>query len=258
MGVPHPGAFLEVMNRRSELLRVLGDGAMTKPKLESELDVSRSTVDRAIRELEDKQLVERTDAGYRRTLSGRLALRDYEGFTRRISGLCEGSDLLAGLPPSVEVDTVFLEDADVVEADKASPHRPIEELYGYVEAASEVRGFAPAIHPQQVETYRRQVLESGMGVEVIVSDDAVERLLSEYEGAFEAALATDRASFYRSTSEFPYSLTIATLEDRPVAGLMIYGRSGIRGCIINDAEPAVEWAERRFRAERKQASQLGA
>lgn len=244
------------MNRRSDLLSLVGEGAKTKRELEAELDVSRSTIDRGIRELADKDLVERTADGYRQTLTGRLGLSEYERFTRRVEGLCDGSTLLTELAPDAELDPAFLAGADVVESGHASPHRPIEELYTYVEDASMVRGFAPAVHPQQVETYEAEITERGMAAELVLTEAALERLLNDYADALETGLATDRVAVHRTAEQLSYSLTIATLEDRTVVGVMLYGDGGIHGVVLNDSPAAVEWAEERFEAVRDRATPL--
>lgn len=246
MAAPHPGDFLQVMNRRSELLRALGSDGTSKRALEEDLDVSRSTIDRGVRELEAKDLVERTGDGYRRTLTGSLALQNYDRFTRRTEGLCAGSALLTELPTDVEFDPAFLAGARVVETEPASPHRPLEELYSVVEEAVAVRGFAPAIHPQQVETYERQIVDGGMGVDIVLTEDAYDRLVADYPEALGRVVDQEHVSFHRTDVTFHYSLTVADLGDRTVAAVMIYGGNGMQGCLMNDSAPAVDWATDRY------------
>lgn len=246
MAGPHPGDFLSVMARRSDLLRQVGETALTKTELEDELDVSRSTIDRGIRDLETKELIERTPEGYRQTLCGRLALDEYDRFTGRIQGLCESTDILAGLARETDVSLAMLEDATVVKADRTSPHRPLQELYGLVKSASVVTGFAPAVHPQQVETYRRQITEHGMEADIVMTEEVVERLVVNYTDAFRAVVAADSVRMRQTNSERPYSLTITETDDGTVAALMFYVEGGARGCIHNDAPAAVEWARTQF------------
>lgn len=246
MAGPHPGDFLSVMDRRSDLLRLLGERALTKAELEDELDVSRSTIDRGIRDLELKELVRRTEEGYRQTLCGRLALEEYDTFTDRIEGLCDSSELLGDLDRETEISPVMLADATVVTADRTSPHRPLEVLYGIVDRAESVRGFAPAVHPRQVETYTAQITDHGMTADIVVTTDVVERLVANYAAEFEAVVASDTVRLRQTSGDLPYSLTVADTDDGPVSAIMVYADDGIRGCILNDSPAAVAWARDRF------------
>ena len=258
MAGPHPGGFLSVMDRRSDLLRLLGARALTKPELEDELDVSRSTIDRGLRDLEAKALVERTPDGYRQSLCGRLALSEYDRFTGRIEGLCESSELLEGLDRETDISPTMLEGAEVVSADRTEPHRPLEVLYGLVDRAESVQGFAPAVHPQQVETYRRRVTDHGMTADLVVTADVVERLVASYADDFEAVVDTAAVRFRQTDKQLPYSLTVAETDTSAVAAVMVYASEGIRGCIHNDAPEAVTWARKRFDDVAATATPIGA
>jgi predicted transcriptional regulator len=247
--------ILAGVHRRGKLLRRIGDGARSKSGLDDELGVSRSTIDRGVRELESAGLIERADDGYRQTLCGRLALGEYDGFVRRIEGLSDGVDLLAELPIDAELDLAMLAGATVIEAERSSPHKPVEALYGLVESASSVRGFAPAVHPQQVATYSDRI-EAGMDAELVLTTDVIERMVSTYAGEFQDVSETGRVSVLEAPDDLPYSLTIARTDDGPVAALMVYADGRVSGCVINDSEVAVEWARDRYERERERAVRL--
>lgn len=255
MDAPDLNDFLEVMQRRGYLLAELGDDELTKPELEERLDVSRSTIDRGIRELESLALIERTGEGFRQTLPGKLAFREYASFTRSIAGLSRGSSLLASLPSDTAFDVAMLRGGRIVEADRTNPHRPEEELYGLLESASVVRAFSPALHPQQVDTYCRKV-EDGTSLEVVLAENAVQRLLTKYEDDFRRLLAAD-VTVLQAAGTPPYGLTVARTDGGSVAAVSVYGDNGGRGCIVNDAPDAVAWAERRYDVERGRARELG-
>jgi predicted transcriptional regulator len=251
-----PSRLMTAVDRRGDLLRVLGEESLQKHELEEALDVSRSTIDRAIRELEELGLVRRRDDGYDRTLCGRIAMEEYTRFHRSISGLCEATELLESVDDDAPVDGALVAGARVVEATRASPHRPLEELYEVVDRAESVRGFAPAIHPQQVDMYRRRIVDEEMRGDLVVTEDAVQQLVSRYDDALEAGLDSDAAQFWRTDDDLSYSLTLATTPDGSHVGVLVYDDSGIAGAIINDTPAAVEWAERRFEEGRADASPL--
>lgn len=243
--------------RRSGVLRAVVDGPATKPDLDEALPVSRSTIDRSLRELEDAALVTRDDGGYRGTLAGRLALAEHDRYRQRLDGLDDAASLLSTVDPDADLDPAMFADARVVESTRASPQRPIEALYDHVERATRVKGFAPAVHPQQVETYHEQVVEEGMAIDIVVTAEALERLVTDYGGRFEEAMALDRVSFWEAAGQLPYSVTVAETPEGALAGLLVNAADGIRGCVMNDDPAAVAWAERRFERERAAATPVG-
>lgn len=247
--------FLEAVGRRAGLLASLDGRALRKPELEAELDVSRSTIDRGIRELEQRCLVERTDEGYRRTLTGTLALEEYDRLRERIDGLARGGDLLAALDRNADLDAAMVAGATIVERERTSPYRPVEELYDVVDAATEVRSFDLTVHPQQVDVYRRNV-EDGMTAELVLTREVVERLVAENVSAFEDTVQTDRVDLWQASEDLPYGLLVAETADGPVAVVVVYSDRGVLGCIRNDDPDAVAWARRRFAHERERATRL--
>lgn len=247
--------LLGVVDRRADLLRALGRTPTPKNELEDDLDVSRSTIDRGIRELEERALVERDNGGYRRTLSGRLALREYERFHERIRGLRESGNLLAAVDANADFDAAMLAGATVVEQARTTPHRPIEELYGIVKSATEVRAFAPVVHSQQIDTYRTKISD-GMEAELVLTGEVIERLLAEHAEAFEDTVDSERVGLWEAADDLPYSLALAETPDGPRAVVMVYDDRGVLGCIHNDDPAAVEWARERYERERRRATRI--
>ena len=79
--------IIGVLSHRIEFIDCLLDGPKTKPEFVEELDISRSTANRAVRELESVGFLEYQDTGYRLILCGRLAAQEYQAF--KDSGFAE-------------------------------------------------------------------------------------------------------------------------------------------------------------------------
>lgn len=256
MSAPEVERLLDLSTRRGDVLRALEGTPKQKRGLVEELDVSRSTVDRSVRELEDAAMIEQTSGGYRRTACGRLLLEEYEQFTDRIGAVSNCSSLLGSIPRTAALDAAMLTGADVVLSDRPTPQRPTEELHSLVEGADRVRSFSPAVVPQQVALYRRQIVSEGTTAEVVLTVDTVERMLAEHRDELQEALATGRLTVLETEESLPYGLTVAEFGDETRSGLVVYGESGIHGLVRNDAAAAVEWGERQFEARREGARPL--
>ncbi len=96
--------------------QLLGE-PLYKRDLVAAVDRSRSTVDRAVRELEDAGLVERVDGGYVATVAGRLAAEEYRAATASLAAVEGAIAALAPLPHDVSVSSALLTGAAITTAD---------------------------------------------------------------------------------------------------------------------------------------------
>jgi predicted transcriptional regulator len=252
-----PAPLTTLVQRRGDVLGAIEEEPLAKQDLDRRLDVSRSTIDRAVEELLEAGLVEAADGGYRQTLAGRLALAEHDRLRRGVEGVVDAADLLDTLEDDAGLGTELLAGARVLEATPNATDRPIEALYDVVERASFVRGFGVAIHSRQVDTYHRRFVEEGLGGEVVLTASAIEQLLGRYPEGFQDALATDRVAFWETDETFPYSLTLAETPDGPHVGVVVYDGEDVPGCLINDTRAAVEWARERFESVRERARPVG-
>ncbi len=239
------GEVLDLLARRAPVLRELAAGPVSKVELQSTLDVSRSTVDRALRALERAEFVERDRNGYRATLCGRVALEAHECFESRLSGVCAMADLLSTLPEDAPFAPAMVAGADVVRPGPADPHRPVEAICEVVEWADHTRGTVLGVSDQFVDVYRESVLD-GASLSLVFPPTALQRLLSRYSDGLEAVVSTGRVELRESTETPPFALKIHERDDERVVALAVYGHDGLRALIRNDAPEAVRWAESLF------------
>jgi predicted transcriptional regulator len=241
MSGPDPTEIMAVVARRGDVLRAMSADGTWKSDLDDQLDVSRSTIDRSVRELEAMGLVERTEAGYRQTLAGRIALTEYTRFRSRMEGMLSARDVLAVLPSDADVGATVLEGAEVVTADRHSPLRPVRSQVELLDSATQIRAVVSALLPQQVEAYREAVVERGVSAEVVLADPAMEQVVGEYAESFAAMLRTGRLSLRRVDDDPPYGVTLVERDAGPAVGMLVFSDEGIKGFVGNDTSAAVEW-----------------
>jgi predicted transcriptional regulator len=237
---------MAVVARRGDVLRALADGGERKCELDEKLDISRSTIDRAVRELEGLGLVARDDDGYYRTLSGSLALDEYSRFRSRMGGVLNARGVLSPLPSDADVDPAVVEDAEIVVADRHSPLRPARHQIELVERATHVRAVASAVLPQHVEAYYEGIVDRGMSADIVLSTPVMERVVADHDDKFYDSLQTGRVDFRQLDRDLPYSLMVASTPDGPAMGMLVYVQEGIKGFVGNDDPEAVAWARARL------------
>ncbi|WP_192498485.1 helix-turn-helix transcriptional regulator [Halorussus halophilus] len=232
-----------------------------KSELGRELDESRSTIDRALRELERAGFVERTRDGYRTTLVGKLALAEYDRYSERLLGLAELRTALADLPPDTPLDAALLEDASVSVPTQHSPQEPVSKLESILSDVTDARVFASAIIPRYVDIYGRR-LRAGMDATFLFATEVTEWLLERRSEEFRSLLQVPGVTVGEVSETLPFSLVLfehADSDGTPTesVGVMLYDDGAILGFVHNDTAPAVAWGESLFARLRAGAESLG-
>lgn len=245
--------LLELGNRRFDVLERLADGPASKPTLVDDLDVSRSTVNRALRELEEWHLVERTDEGHVPTLSGRLLADALDRYLGDLSTLAEANRLLAELPADTRVPVELLRGAAVHHPTPPSPNRALNLVREHVERADRTRCLVGALADKYAAEFFRNRIEAGMEFEAVFDDDLVSFLLAERRTAIRTYV--EGGDVY-TVEDIPYSLVI-TEGDDVACQFVVYDDDGaLAGLLVNDDPTAVEWAESTFERYREGATPL--
>lgn len=237
-------AALDALTKRSELLDLLRDGPRRKSDLAERAAVSRSTIDRALRQLELAGLIERCQGGFALTLGGRLMLEAYHEFHARLEDYCRAHPLVSALPADSRLESELLRDATIVRPEPQAPMKPVLHFRRLVDGADRLRGLSPAILPSYVDVFRTQVVEHGMTAELVLDSGVLERLTADYADEFGEVLATGDLTVYEAASELPFGLVIT---DDGTVGVVLYEQYSIQGLIVNDTDAALVWADRIYR-----------
>ena len=235
-------AAVEVLARRADLLRAVREQSRSKPALADELSVSRSTVDRAVRELEAEGVVERS-GGVSLTLQGRLALDSYETFAAHLQDLDAAETALECLPDDARVDRALFRDATVVEAAPVAPQRATEAYRSLVADATRVRGYASALLDGNVQTFRDRIVEHDADVEMVLDPAVLDALVGSHGSAVAASRDTGRLTMLEASGGLAYSLMLVETPETTHVAALFYDDSGHTGLVHNEAPEAVTWAE---------------
>ncbi|MFB6133479.1 MAG: helix-turn-helix transcriptional regulator [Halanaeroarchaeum sp.] len=242
MGPDHVERVTALLAKRFDLLDALAAGPLGKGELEAELDVSRSTIDRAVRSLESENLLKREGGTVSLTLFGRVLLGGYRGFRAGLVNLVDARPFFDGLGDEASIPFGLFQCADVVTATRRSPHGPIVALQEFLEDANSVQSIVTGVLPEYVRSYHEQVVEHGMDAEIVVRSPILDELLSTYWNPLRDVLATDRFSIYELQSDPPLSLKIAEMEETTEVAVVTYGDQGVSGFVRSRNADAVEWA----------------
>ncbi|WP_396612123.1 helix-turn-helix transcriptional regulator [Haloferax sp. S1W] len=237
---PNGEPLSQLLVRREAFIRALAEKARDKRALAADLDTSRSTVDRVVRELVNAGLVEQRDGDYRVTLTGRCALEVFDRYERATHGVEGARDLLAMLPPDAPLDPVFLTGARVYTSSPDIPDSVLQQMFASIENADRVSGIAPVALAGQLRPYYDAATAGGTAVEMIIDTELLDRLLRSPDSRVVIAeqLEKETVDIYRTTVPFGFGLWVTESE----AGIVIYTNTGVGGIARNDNDAAVSWA----------------
>ncbi len=248
----------DAVDKRTDVLTAVVDEPRHKPALVDVLDVSRSTVDRAISELTEAGLVEREGSVYRTTVSGKLALQTYTDYVQRTDSLATATQIVNAVSDAARLDPVLLTNAEIHIAEPHAPESALDQVITELRQASTLRGFAQVIKTSYISMLYEEVVNRGLDVEVIVEREARESLgaLAHGRDQLVALFESDSFRVFESDAKLPYALWILEGENRDVAGITVHNAGGIVGVVINDDEDAVEWCQREYERTRADAEPL--
>ena len=259
-----PPALVEVVQRRLDFLETLSGGAFRKHELVDEMGCSRSTVNRAIDELEDESLVTRETDGYRTTLTGRLLASSYREFLTAAADVDDTREVLSPLGASIDLSPVALRNADTYRAAGPDPYRPLERLDSAVVDATVADIAVPTLpYPRLLDRLRNLASGDGPGSRTSTDGDTPVDPATDENGV---TLVLDNALYRHARTRFPADIaavasapgtTVATTDrvdvgivatDEVCLTLVFDDEGGLHGITESTDSAAVEWARSRVRS----------
>lgn len=253
-GRPPDRSFLGTIDNRRSILSALEDGPRDKRDLVTDLACSRSTVDRAIRDLEALALVERVDGAYRLTIVGRLALAEYRRSRDRLETIAGMGEYLEGIPRTAPLSPSMLEGATVHEPEPHAPTEPLMQLADRIDDAEHVRGFTGTERSSRVrDRLNDRILGGSLAGEIVLTEELVTFLLEHQAERLQAVADSDFDLYV--VESVPYELVRIDTPSRSETFLVIDHDVG-NVVLRNDSTDACEWGDVVYRRYRAMAEKL--
>lgn len=237
---------IELAGHRQHVLDYLRDGPSPKRAVIDSLNLSRSTVDRAIAELTDATLVRKRDGGYETTVTGVIALRLSRRTERNAKALETTAPMLLPLWKEQPIAMGYLRGAEGTLLRESESVTPLSGLRSTLRNASSVRALLPAIPAtDHLDLLRSRVLRDGTAVRLVCSDDLFDRLREQHPGWLREFVVEGAGELATASVPEP-ALYVADIADRTVVFLLVYDGEVPHALLRNDTEEAVAWAEDLF------------
>lgn len=256
MSRPDPEAVERLLSRRRTLLERVQHGPVPKPSLVEDVSSSRSTVDRAVRELESARLVRRTPDGVVLTLAGRVALERYRRYQSSLGDLARATDVLSELPADAAFDPSLVDGATVVNPERHEPRLPTRTMVRDLRDARRIRAIVVGYVPDVIAALLERVVGSDVEGEVVVTPEGLKVVVRHHASVLDDALRNGLRLFSADVPDAPYSLLLSDRADGTAVSVSVSRDGAITGLIRNEDDAATDWAARRFDRVRRDADEI--
>lgn len=245
--------LLETVARRAPVIECLLKEPADKRELELVLDVSRTTVDRAVRRLSEAECITQRDGKWEITLLGRLAYEQYKQLTLKYEGLITAQTLLSHLPSGTPFDVRILVDAEILPAEPPAPHMPTDRLEELLDGSNRARGLSSVVLPKFISLFYHHTVEQDTNTNLVLESELVEYLWNAHAQKMCAVIESDSGSVWSLDQSLPFGLVLI---DGDIVWIAVYDEDGgLKGAIINDNPATIKWATSMFHSYRQQAEQ---
>jgi predicted transcriptional regulator len=173
-------AMRNALRKRNQVLRSLNENPQSKSELTNNIDVSRSTIERAIRTLQRLGCIRIEGRRFYITTSGKVALDTYQDYVAATDDITENQEVINSLPDDISIDHKFVNGASKNIADPRVPETALRESNELLHSAKKLTGLAPLSLPSYPD-----LLQSG-SVEIL-RELHVRRVIRRDEGPPEVA-----------------------------------------------------------------------
>ena len=259
MRQPAIGDIIDVVGNRWDVLDTLYEAPLTKPELKAALNVSRSTVNRAVSELEQAELIERSPPdGYQITAFGQPIYHLCLHMGRCLNGMHEAYPLGSHLPSGGHGEVIMFDGATISQPEAHEPDRPLQDLLDRMRETRSLRVYTPVVLRQYVYLCHEQVMRENVELELVVTPTVRDCLEATYTEKLEEALHQPHVSIYETPEQLPFGITLFDDGSTREAGLVLYSKAGVSGFITNDSHSALGWAQQLHQSFKTQATKIEA
>lgn len=237
--------IIDMLLHRFEVVESLLEDPKHKRDLVECTDLSRSTVDRATKELETAGLIEYIDGRFIVTSFGEHAEAEFSGFVDTLRLREQLDSFLQWVPDSEQdFDLDMVADADIALPEPGNPYNMVNKHVQALEEADTVQAVLPVTGLHAFEVAHEAVVENGADYEFVVVPEVAEthRSNPNYAPLYEEMVKTGRFNSYIYDGEIPYYLGL--LDETVQIGVDDEGEP--RALLETDSKEMQEWTKSEY------------
>ncbi|MGQ3722663.1 helix-turn-helix transcriptional regulator [Natrialba aegyptia] len=231
------------LNKRYNIMKSISEGARTKPEITENVEVSRSTVDRAIDKLQELDCTEQTGGTYQLTVKGQMAYKSHTEYIELINKITNMGDVINEISNPAMVNREFIRHSIIYESKSQVPESSLKRVREILESTSKIYGLAP-IH---LPTYRQMVMEAasenGLNAVIISQSCILQELFEAIEEEMLKFTTHENIHVFSIDESLPFPIWIMETDREDYAVLAVNGVGGIEATLINENDDGIKWAK---------------
>jgi len=233
---PSSKEVLNTVIQRQCIIQLIATDSYTKPQLVDQLDVSRSTVDRALRELEQYGMMDKNDSQYTLNPYGQFIYQTCMYYYDVLKKSLELWDIRNDIHNSGQLPPNVLNDSEVIVPAESIPDLPAKKLFEDIESVLSLHLVLPVLTYRIYDNLRQFVSDEDSSLELILPPEGLQSLRQfEDDCCIEAStLITD------ATNIPPYGFGLyGDGDENGKMNIMIFSNNGVCGLIQNNSRISV-------------------
>ncbi|MDY7082982.1 MAG: MarR family transcriptional regulator [Halobacteria archaeon] len=232
--------FLAGSPNRERVLDSLTENPGDVRDLRDRLDIPRTTLQKNIRELEEKGWVEKVQGGYTSTTVGEIIVGHIKDCREGVQTTMELEPFLKWVPASeFDIDIGAFEDSDITVPEPPNPRGAERRVFNKVTSSNDLKFMSPVLRPMMVETLYEHLTENEVHADITVSSDVIEVIKSDYPEVIDAVATSERVELREYTGDIPF---ITMIFEDMVMMAALDNMGIIRALVENESEEAMEHA----------------
>lgn len=235
--------MIQVVHKRLDILRYVCKHQPAKRELVDYTSKSRPTIDRAIRELEEYNLVRRANGLCKSTFAGRKACELYVDVTDSFDILDDANAELSSLPLDAELSTAIFRGGSVFKPPDHAPYKRIEPMY---DDLSDGNSLIAATHVF-LSPYVNQILSRGasgaMDVELLIHKQIPNALSEDQKSTLRECVKSGNTVL--TVDQLP-ECSLFLIDDEILYITLCSDTNHLSMVIRNTADQAIQWTKSRI------------
>lgn len=233
------------------------EGRVSRDDLKTRLDASRSTLQRNLGQLEQRNWIARFRSEYRITPLGRMVGESLSTLIDTMELNDKLAPFLEWIPPEqFDIDLGYLRDATVTVSHPTDPYAPVNRHMQALQNAGRYTALLPSVSQQGISLGRQRMVEGAASKsELVIEREVAETLQAtpQYRQMFEEMVETGLIDVYVYDGQLPFYLGI--VDDLVQVGAE--DDNGLQRALLESTDPNVlRWARQKYLAVKGQATRV--
>jgi predicted transcriptional regulator len=249
---------------RVTILLCLNDGLTTMSELKKETGISSSTLSHNLSELEKKKITTKEGEKYGLSTLGNIITTNLIENIKTNAAISKFQKLwmkhdISSIPIELIQSIGDLHNSVLVEAESGEIFKPHETYQKIISGSEYIKGISPIFRFDYIDLYKKLVIDHGIDVELILTQDIVNQTMEGIDGQnleyLQDFMSRDKVKFW----VIPEDVKIAFTVTNKYLSLGLFHENGNYDNtkdLISDDQGAVAWGNQLFEYYRDQAQKL--